>query len=51
MITQVLIYRQQVLDKIIRLQQDKQVIREGKFFVEDQVLLHKPWIIKGLLSK
>jgi hypothetical protein len=51
MVTQVPIFRQEALDKIIRLQQDRGVIQEGKFFVGDQVLLYKPWVTKGLNPK
>src|ERR1044071_1907148 len=51
MVTQVPIFRQEALEKIIRLQRDKTVIRDGKFFLGDQVLLYKPWVTKGLNPK
>ena len=51
MVTQVPLYRQEALERIIRLQRDKRIVREGKFFVEDKVLLHQPWITKGLAPK
>jgi len=51
MVTQVPIFRQEALDKIIRLQRNKEVIRDGKFFVGDKVLLYKPWVTKGLNPK
>ena len=51
MVTQIPIYRQETLDKIIRLQRNKKVVRDGKFFVGDQVLLYKPWVTKGLMLK
>ena len=50
-VTQVPILRQKALDKIIQLQRNKKVIREGKFFIGDQVLLNQPWITKGLAPK
>ena len=51
MVTQVPIFRQEVLDKIIRLQRNKKVVWDGKFCIGDQVLLYKPWVTKGLNPK
>src|ERR1043165_1866396 len=51
MVTQVPIYRQEALQKIIQLQRNKEVIREGKFFVGDRVLLNQPRVTKGLAPR